>query len=373
MSIKLHYPPELLPLGHPVDLLVPFVGISNPEFSPGRLLANTFSEYINNAANYFEFTSIDECEVALLPIFYDPYNEDDSYKASISSFLDLTRDKKKKVFIFLDTFKEDHDIHWENAIIFTRAVRKSRQQKNVYSYPIFFEDYIKHYQDDELVLRNKSEKPVVGFCGYSPPFGIKFGKSKIIGLIKMAANYAGLMRIFPDKSSHSTRARVLWRLLRSGKVSTNFRIKELFAFGPKGQLNTGDTKESDYEFRKNFVNNIVESGYTVGVRGIRNTSIRFFETTCCGRIPLFINTDCVLPFDFLIDWNSLLPWVEETKLESTDDILYKFHENISNQEFIARQRKMRFLWKEYLSVDGFFKNIGIFLEHQKEINNISRY
>jgi len=371
MLLKLHYPTELLPLGRPVDLLIPFVGISNPEFDPGRLLTHTFSEYIDNASKYFSFTSIDDCEVALLPIVYDPFNPDVAYKKSIQTYLKLTQAKKKKVLIFLDTFKEYKNINCENAIIFSRALSKSKQQKNVYSYPLFFEDYIKYYQANKLLLRIKNIKPIVGFCGYSPPFGVKFGKAKAIGLIKLAANYAGVMRLFPNKSSHSTRSRVIWNLKKSNKVSTNFSVKEVFAFGPNGQLNTGNTTESDHDFRKNFVNNILESSYTVCVRGLRNTSIRFFETICCGRIPLFINTNCVLPFDFLIDWDNLIPWVDDKSLDKTDLVLANFHNNISDEDFIDLQKKMRALWQEYLSADGFFKNIRLFLEHQKSINDVA--
>jgi hypothetical protein len=366
MKLKIHAPLELLPLGHPVDLLVPFVGISNPEFSEGRILANTYSTYNKNAAGYFEFTSIEECDVALLPIRYQIL--DPEFKKSIQPFIDSTVAKGKKVLIFLETFIEEYDIHLDNAIIFTRAISKSKQQKNAYSFPLFFEDYITFYRSGELTLTDKGLKPVVGFCGYAPPLGIKFGKAKIIGLLKLAANYAGIMRFFPNKSSHSTRARVLWHLLRSKRVDANFRIKQVFAFGPKGALNTGNTKETDEEFRRNFVNNIVESDYTVGVRGVRNTSIRFFETICCGRIPLFINTDCVLPFDFMIDWRSLCPWVEDGNIGNTDKILAEFHHSISPEDFLERQKHMRHLWEEYMSPDGFFKNIRLFLEHQEKIN-----
>jgi len=366
MKLKIYAPLELLPLGHPVDLLVPFVGIKNPEFSEGRILANTFSAYNKNAADYFDFTSIEECDVALLPIRYKIL--DTQFKKDIQPFLDSTIASGKKVLLFLETFVEEYDINIENAIIFTRAISKSTQQSNAYSFPLFFEDYITFYRDGNLSLRNKGAKPLVGFCGYAPPLGIKFGKAKIIGLLKLIANYAGIMRHFPNKSSHSTRARVLWHLQRSKIADTNFRIKQLFAFGPQGALNTGNTKETDDEFRRNFVNNIVESDYTVGVRGVRNTSIRFFETVCCGRIPLFINTDCVLPFDFMIDWKNLCPWIEESSISKTDKLLANFHNNISESDFLERQKHMRFLWEEYLSPDGFFKNIGLFLEHQNKIN-----
>ena len=368
MKLKIYTDLDLLRLGRPVDLLIPYVGTKNVEFQEGRLKENTFKSYCENANNYFEFTSIEECDVCLLPINYPTLSDNTMFISETQSFFDAVKESGKRVFIFLDTFLENYTIDIKNSIVFNRSISKSKQVLNLYSYPIFFEDYIKYYNNGQLTINHKGPKPIVGFCGYTPPLGLKFGRAKIVSFLKLVANYVGIMKFFPAMSSHSFRARVLLALQWSPSVIDNFRVKQEFAFGPSGQLNRGNTTETDIDFRKNFVKNVVESDYTLGVRGLRNTSIRFYETICCGRVPLFVNTDCVLPFDFLIDWKNLIVWVEEKNIGSTPDILVDFHKKLTDQEFIDLQHYMRNLWDEYLSPDGFFKNLRLFLEHQEKIN-----
>ncbi|RZK27500.1 MAG: hypothetical protein EOO61_23355 [Hymenobacter sp.] len=202
---------------------------------------------------------------------------------------------------------------------------------------------------------------MIGFCGYAPPLELSFGKEKIIGILKLLANYTGFIKFFPSRISHSYRTRALIAVKNSKKVKTNLRIKNTFAFGSNGQLNSGSTSETDNEFRKNFINNILESDYTLCVRGIGNNSIRFFETLCCGRIPIFVNTDSVLPFDHLIDWKKFCIWVEEKDIDSIGRIVSDFHNNISQDDYIKLQGELRKIWVDYLSPLGFYKNLRLFL------------
>ena len=361
MKLKIYTDLSLLELGVPVDLLIPFIGISNEEYSEGRLYAHTFDEYCKHAHDYIELVTIEECEVCLFPINYaQVWDNLDSRPEKIKGFFDKVRDSGKKVFVFLGHDINAVGVNVGNAIVFSGAIDKSRQVKDVYSYPHFFSDLLV-YNNTPFAPKTKSTLPVVGFCGYAPPLEIKIGKEKVISFLKLAANYAGIMKRFPSKISHSYRARAIIALKRSDKVRPNLRIKNTFAFGPNGQLNTGNTKESDVDFRKNFINNILESDYTLCVRGIGNNSIRFFETLCCGRIPIFVNTDSVLPFDHVINWKSKCLWIEERDIDAVGSAVDKFHRSISADEYQRLQSELRNLWIEYLSPLGFYKNLRLFL------------
>jgi hypothetical protein len=362
MKIKLFTDLELLKKGYQIELLVPFIGIKNEEDKPGKILSGRFNDYISSANEFIELTTkIEECDACLLPIYYDEPILGEEFLDIISPFLRRIEDSGKKVLVFVGHDIPNVTVKIKNSIVFNSAINKSGQAENVYSWPHFFEDYIKKYKDNKLQLRQKKKIPVVGFCGYAPPLGLRFGKAKVVGIIKLLANYVGLIRLFREKSSHSFRARSILSLRKSKRVEINFRIKSNFAFGPSGMLNTGNTNETDQTFRQAFIDNIINSDYTLCVRGIGNNSVRFFETLCCGRIPVFLNTNCVLPFDQIIDWKNLCVWVEEEDIDDIARAVETFHNKLSEAEFLELQKKLRVLWEEYLSPVGFFKHLGVFI------------
>lgn len=361
MNIKLYTDLSLLEFGYQTELLIPFVGLKNEEDKPGKILSGRYDEYIACAHQFVELTTdIESCDACLLPINYD-LEKTEKFLADIKPFLEKVERSNKKIFVFVGHDVPEVDVKIKNAIVFNSAINKSTQPKNVFSFPHFFEDLLKRYKGGALQPRHKQQIPVLGFCGYAPPLGLKFGKAKIIGIVKLLANYTGIIKRFPEKSSHSYRARTILSVRNSKKIKTNFRIKSQFAFGPTGLLNTGNTTETDESFRLAFINNIIESDYTLCVRGIGNNSVRFFETLCCGRIPVFLNTDCVLPFDFVINWKELCVWVEEKDINNAAQVVANFHNNLSDSEFIALQEKLRLLWEEYFSPVGFFKHLNLFI------------
>ena len=108
-----------------------------------------------------------------------------------------------------------------------------------------------------------------------------------------------------------------------------------------------------------FLQNLLESDYILCARGNGNYSFRLYEALACGRIPLFIDTDCVLPFDFAIDWKRFGVWVDQVDdphLRSVADRVAEFHASISGEEFEELQVACRRLWEEWLSPEAFFAN-----------------
>jgi len=68
------------------------------------------------------------------------------------------------------------------------------------------------------------------------------------------------------------------------------------------------------QMRLEFLQNMIGSDYVFCCRGAGNFSYRLYEALCCGRIPVFIDTDCVLPYDFMIDWKKYFVWVDQSEL-----------------------------------------------------------
>jgi hypothetical protein len=110
--------------------------------------------------------------------------------------------------------------------------------------------------------------------------------------------------------------------------------------------------------RAEFVRNVIDSDYVACVRGGGNFSLRLYETLCCGRIPIVIDTDCVLPFADSIDWPSHAVFCDAGELHSLSDKVAAFHRALGPERFGALQTQARRLWLQWLSPLGFFSRLA---------------
>ena len=138
-------------------------------------------------------------------------------------------------------------------------------------------------------------------------------------------------------------------------ISSNFILRKSFAEG---------LRSNDLNARLSFIDNITNNDYTFCMRGGGNYSLRFYETLCLGRIPLFINTNCVLPFEGKIDWKNLCLWVDESDLDRIGEKIIDFHSSITNKEFKERQSYAREVWEKYLSKKGFTEQLSLLINNK---------
>jgi hypothetical protein len=156
------------------------------------------------------------------------------------------------------------------------------------------------------------------------------------------------------------RAESIEAVSRSSFVRSNFILRDAWFNGAF----EGDGIDASLlrRSRRQYVENMFESDYILCTRGKGNYSIRFYETLSSGRIPVFVNTDCVLPFEEWIDWKQYCVWVEEEDISRLPERIAEFHEGLSAGEFKDRQRACRRLWETWLSPFGFFKNLRRYFE-----------
>ena len=93
-------------------------------------------------------------------------------------------------------------------------------------------------------------------------------------------------------------------------------------------------------------------------RGAGNFSYRFGEVLSHGRIPVLVDTDCVLPYEHLIDWNKHAIIVNEN--DDIANVIIEFHKNTNEETLINMQKQNRKLWEEYFTPLSFIKHIGDF-------------
>ena len=206
--------------------------------------------------------------------------------------------------------------------------------------PAFTNDVLRE-SGRPLIVRPKGDVPSVGFCGFvGTP--VQRWAYRLAGRARKAA---GL----------ELRARILRRLRqRRPAIDTRFITRNGYWAGTMGRGK--HDVAGQFAPRAEFLANVADTDYTVCVRGAGNFSYRLYEVLSAGRIPLFVNTRCVLPFPDQIDWRRHVVWVEEAELDAIGDVLVRFHRDTSAGRFEQMQRDNRQLWEEYLSPVGFYRH-----------------
>jgi hypothetical protein len=245
--------------------------------------------------------------------------------------------------------------HFDALFFLRMGGFKAQLSKNNKGFPVSLSDHFERiYNKKDIVLREKAAVPVVGFCGHAHLGFAKKMKEKLKFLRE------NMQRFFKNPfrtdyetlfSSANERALVLNSFKQSTTIVTNFIYRKHYRGGAVNQ-------EMREQTTLEYYNNIKNSDYVVCVRGAGNFSVRLYETLMMGRIPIFVNTDCLLPFENRIDWRKHVVWVEWNNRKNIAQIVTDFHTQLSFEEFVHLQVQNRKLWKEILSVKGMLELIS---------------
>jgi hypothetical protein len=231
-------------------------------------------------------------------------------------------------------------------------------------YPCWSEDFIERYYGGTLKVREWRDTPVISFCGRA----LESPRTKYQNLhFKLRNLKRALKSQLPVSDYLNTRAYALELL----KNTPGVQVEAIVNQGFWGRTEMGQdvmTPEDEQAARLRYVENMVESDYVLCVRGAGNFSIRFYETIMTGRIPIFVDSDTVLPFSREIQWKDILVHVHEKDLRSLPDKLATFHSKFTNEEFKNTQHRLRAIWENWLGPEGFYKAMHARL--QKVLNSI---
>lgn len=274
-------------------------------------------------------------------------------KEYIKNFSYLSKIHNKKILIFTHS-DFDEDIPVPNSIIFRTSQYRYKKGDNEIIMPAYAEDLS---VGKEMVWRVKGDKAIVGFCGWAD---FKNFKQKLIFYLKVIV--LKIRNKFADNKSpvHYKglwfRRRALQILRNSHLIKTNFLIRNTFS-GHQNTISLNPEKA-----RREYIDNMISSDFILTIKGDGNFSLRFYEALSLGRIPLFINTDCVLPLENLIHYKDFVLFVDYQDIERIDKILSDFYAQLSTEDFLDMQKKARDIFERYLRIDSFFKNIPAILD-----------
>ena len=102
---------------------------------------------------------------------------------------------------------------------------------------------------------------------------------------------------------------------------------------------------------------MVNSDLVLCVRGNGNYSYRLYETLSAGRIPLLVDTDCQLPWERFIDWDSCLIRVDQKDIGTIDQRVMDWYSSVHPDDYLQMQYNARQLWLDWLTPRAFYANL----------------
>lgn len=297
-------------------------------------------------------------DIKLANIFLIPmpinYYYKNNYMHLIDKYSSYTLNYNIKVFGFVSgDFGFDFP-QYKNIRFFRLNGFKSRFGENNYGFPAILSDQLKIlFKKHNIQIHKKPLKPNISFCGHAT-------NSKLVYFNQTFNFYKENFKRFiinPLKNDYEVvfqsayyRYRILKQLKNNNSLETDFIFREKYRGGAK---NSNTRIKTTLE----YYNNMINSNYVLCLRGTGNFSIRFYEALMMGKIPIFINTDCILPFSKIINWKDHVIWVEWLNVDNIANIILDFHEKISNSDFQDLQLRNRNLWLDKLNPSWTLRNL----------------
>ncbi|MBC8755126.1 exostosin family protein [Kordia sp. YSTF-M3] len=310
--------------------------------------------------NYYQIVeNIQEAEVAFLPFSWN-YYLNNNLQSEAERFINQCYTINLKVLTYVSgdegVMPTNKDVY-----VFRNSGYKSKKLANQIAFPAFFKDPLVHYIEKENhQVRIKGEKPVIGFVGQATPNLLKAAKD--IGLIvyRNLKYHLGKSLLEPQQwfAAPFMRYKYLKRLEKNTKIETNIIYRQRYRAGVRKNRSVDKTTYEFYE-------NLNDSDYIFNLRGAGNFSVRFYQTLAMGRIPVLIDTDCLLPLEGIIDWTQHCIRIPQGKEHEMEQRLLEFHQNLTQEQFEHIQKENRKLWEEYLTLTAFFARIHDLLKNGK--------
>ena len=280
--------------------------------------------------------TIEECDYVVLPsdlavLSISPRKSFFRYEELIKKAI---LNNKKMLFFYGADDNSEFNISKEYGYVFRNAGFASDHDTNVLGCPTFnLFSYCKTYRKKDLS---------VAFCGKIDTDSCNevFDKQKYRGIRKQVYD-----ELFEKKCVEGI-LRENWL----GMVETNYESHQ-------------------DKHRAEFIRNLENNLYGLCVRGGGNFSFRLGEVFMMGRIPILIDTDCILPFKDYIPYHTNTVYVTKENSNNFTDVysvIEEYHKSHTEEELIQIQKENFKIWIEYFTPDFAFKNTCKLLkEHSK--------
>lgn len=293
---------------------------------------------------------IEECDFVVLPMSWNFYIQKGLIK-EVTEYIIKAKEYQKTVLSYM---RGDYGIkvpEYDHVLVFRASGHRSRLSPSHLGMPPFIDDPLrKIYESEQIDVQPYKERPIIGFCGMAN-FSKKYALEELTRIITRNMRFRlGNSKNLPQQVIPTTyrRAQLLKTCMDDEAIETNFIFRKKY-FG--GALTDAQKQKTT----KEFYDNLRDSQYVLCFRGAGNFSVRFYEALAMGRIPVFINTDCLVPLEDTLRWKQHVVWIEYKERHRIADKIKEFHQNMDAAQFIHLQKENRKLWEKKLTLGGFFK------------------
>ncbi len=310
--------------------ILPFLA-PPPEGEKRLFQALPFEEY----RGLIQEVSEQEARLLVIPHEYASFKK---LPGALEGYLEKARALKKPVL--LSAYQDNPaPIRIENAVILRASAYKSTLLKNEVFMPAYVEDLGRTHGTDPLP---KGIKPTVGFVGKA---GFKDAKEAAKYYLR---NY--IIRHGVGKEGVYFRRLAMRTLEKDSRVEARFLMRKSFS------AHRESIELSPEQARREYVENIKRSLFTLAPRGDGTFSLRFYETLSLGRIPILIDTDMPLPLEDRIAYDEFVVKVPWQKVDRIGDYLMEFFA-LPEEELMRRQQLARKAFETYLYMPRFLSTV----------------
>lgn len=259
----------------------------------------------------------------------------------------LAKESKKKVLLFDYTDYVDSTPRLPaHAILFRVSAYRHHKQQNEIVMPYFVEDLGARYA---IEPKGKGTPLIVGYCGQTQ-FGSMLKKWRAIAkrMLHLAALYLG-RDTNPRVHTRGIFCRnTAIRALRKGGIENRIIERTFYS------LHRSGIPIDPKDLRLEYVENLRRCDLALCVRGDANASQRFYETLSASRVPLFLDTDSVLPLEEVISYDDFIIRVPSRDVTRISEYVHAWSEGRRGDVLNEYGRKARHAYETYLRLDRYF-------------------
>lgn len=310
-----------------------------------------YDSFAARGQEIFERTSIEDADFAVLPFDGNALigKSSPSRKAALASAQIIVQRAGRQGLKTLVVANVDNTrpipLPEADILVLRPSIIRSRKRPNEFALPVWHDDVFRQYCNSQLQIRPWRNRPSVGFCGLAGR-----GRPPLTRRFKSMLQRLGIG--IPHNDGVWLRAASMASLNRSDRVRTSFIVRDGYFGAP------ADDDRCKQRSREEYIRNILDNDYALCVRGWGNHSFRTYEALSLGRPLLFLDTDCVLPLEELVNYEEVMLRVDQRDLRYLADRLADFHSTLNALQFEGIQQRARDLWEKHLSPLGFYRTFA---------------